>query len=125
VRRQPKIKTRIARPGLDVCGIIRTSAPIDVNDLQSEITRQAKRVDKDFNTEDAGVIKLNILKDDFDAGGRAYDFMNEYTKAAASYGGDLEQFIKLAFVCPLTEKVIIDLFIPSRIPFARVGTITR
>ena len=120
-----KIKTRTAKPGLDVCGIIRTSAAIDVNDLQTGITRQAKRVDKDFNTEDPGVIKLNILKEDFDAGEQAYNFMNEYTKAAASYGGDLEQFIKLAFVCPLIEKVIIDLFINSRIPFARVGTITR
>lgn len=106
-----KIKTRAAKPGLDVCGIIRTSAAMDVNDLQAGIKRQAKKVDKDFNTEDPGVIKLKILKDDFDAGGQAYNLMNEYTKAAASYGGDLQQFIKLAFVCPLIEKVIIDLLI--------------
>lgn len=68
---------------------------------------------------------MNILKDDFDARGQAYNFLNEYTEAAASYSGDLERFIKQAFVCPSTEKVIIDLFINCRIPFARVGAMTK
>lgn len=68
---------------------------------------------------------MNSLKDDFDARGQAYKLYEQYTKAAASYSGDLEQFTKLAFVCPLIEKVIIDLFINCRIPFARVRAITK
>ena len=70
-----------------------------------------KAPSRDAPLQDPGVVKLKILKDDFDAGGQAYNLMNEYTKAAASYVGDLQQFIKLAFVCPLIKKVIIDLLI--------------
>lgn len=77
---------------MEIDGIIRTSADISVEGLQTKTKRQAQKLDNDFDTECPGGFNLESLKDRIEAGKWAHDLVKS---GSASYDGDLIPFAKL------------------------------